>query len=65
VIDDDGHAVIIDFDSCASIEAKSWLDTWLTHPKIAEVANDEHSFNLVARFIQGEYDSHDFTALDM
>jgi hypothetical protein len=67
MLGDDGHVVIIDFDSCASIGAKSRGGTpgWSTCPKLAEVANDEHGFNLVARFIRGEYDGQDTSAFGM
>ena len=59
--------VMIDFDSCDCLGAKSrvGIPGWSTHPKKAEVSNDGHSFNLVARFIQGEYDGQGFTAFDM
>ncbi|KIM43533.1 hypothetical protein M413DRAFT_25886 [Hebeloma cylindrosporum] len=64
---DDGHAVIIDFDSCTSIGAKSRGGTpgWSKRPKTAEVANDEHGFDLVARFVRGDYDGQDFAAFEM
>lgn len=67
MLDDDGHAIIIDFDSCASSGTKSRGGTpgWSTSPNIAEVANDEHGFNLVARFIWGQYDGQDFAAFGM
>ena len=67
MLDDDGHAIIIDFDSCASIGAKSRGGTpgWSKNPKIAEVANDEHGFNLVASYIRGEYDGQDYEGFDM
>lgn len=62
MLDDDGHAIIIDFDSCASSGTKSRGGTpgWSTSP---EVANDEHGFNLV--FIWGQYDGQDFAAFGM
>jgi len=66
-MDDDGYAIIIDFDCCASIGAKSRGGTprWSTCPKTAEVANDDHGLDLVTRFIRGEYDGQHFTAFNM
>lgn len=67
MLDDDGHAIIIDFDSCASIGARSRGGTpgWSKCPTVAKIENDEHGFNLVTQFILGEYDGQDFEAFEM
>lgn len=67
MLDDGGCAVIIDFDSCVPLGSQSRGGTpgWSTFPKIAEIQNDEHGLDLVAKFIRGEYDGQDFEAFDM
>ena len=67
MLDDDGHAIIIDFDSCAYIGAKSRGGTpgWSTCPTTAQVENDEHGLNLISKYIRGEYDGQDLDAFGM
>ncbi|KAF8969957.1 kinase-like domain-containing protein [Flammula alnicola] len=62
-----GHAIIIDFDSCAPIGAKSRGGTpgWSKNPTIAQVENDEHGLDLLVKFIQGQYDGQDLDAFGM
>jgi hypothetical protein len=38
---------------------------WSKRPTIAEVPNDEHGFNLVARLIRGEDDGQDYEDFDI
>lgn len=38
---------------------------WSMRPTIAEVTNDEHDLNLVAKYTRGEYDGLDFEAFGM
>ncbi|PPQ69462.1 hypothetical protein CVT26_002872 [Gymnopilus dilepis] len=60
----DGHAVIIDFDSCTAVGGKSRGGTpgWSRNPRIAEFDNDEYGLELVIKYMHGEYDGQDFEA---
>ena len=60
--DDAGNPIIIDFDSCVAVGAPSRGGTpgWSKSPKVAAFENDTYSFELVAKFVQGEYDGMDF-----
>ncbi|KAF8907724.1 kinase-like domain-containing protein [Gymnopilus junonius] len=57
MLNDEGHAVIIDFDSCTHVGAESRGGTpgWSTNPTIAQVENDEYGLDLIVQFIRGEY----------
>ena len=67
MLDDGGRAVIIDFDSCVPLGSRSRGGTpgWSTLPTTAEIKNDEHGLDLVAKSLRGEYDGQDFEAFGM
>jgi hypothetical protein len=58
MLDDQGRAVIIDFNSCAKPGEKSQGGTcgWSKAPETVTIENDEYGLELVQAFIQGEYD---------
>ncbi|CAA7260740.1 unnamed protein product [Cyclocybe aegerita] len=57
MLDDSGNPVIVDFDSCASIGATTSAGTpgWSKWPAASDPENDTHGFNLVIKFLRGEY----------
>lgn len=62
MVDDAGNPIVIDFDSCVAVGAPSRGGTpgWSKSPKVAAFENDTYSFDLVAKFVRGEYDGMDF-----
>ncbi|PPQ84084.1 hypothetical protein CVT25_003604 [Psilocybe cyanescens] len=62
MVDNAGNPIIIDFDSCVPVGAPSRGGTpgWTKSPKFAAFENDTYSFELVRKFVQGEYDGMDF-----
>ncbi|KAF8491644.1 kinase-like domain-containing protein [Gautieria morchelliformis] len=58
MLDDQGQAVIIDFDSCSKPGEKSRGGTygWSKSPQTVAIENDEYGFGLIERFIRGDYD---------
>ena len=58
MLDNQGRAVIIDFDSCTKPGEKSRGGTygWSKSPEMAAIENDEYGLELIERFIHGEYD---------
>jgi serine/threonine protein kinase len=58
MLDGQGRAVIIDFNSCAKAGEKSRGGTygWSKSPDTVAIENDEYGFVLVERFIHGDYD---------
>lgn len=57
MVDENGHGIIIDFDSCRPIGSKSRGGTpgWGTKPTISLIENDEHGLSLLGKFMRGEY----------
>ncbi|KAJ3506071.1 hypothetical protein NLJ89_g7077 [Agrocybe chaxingu] len=58
MLDDVGNAVIIDFDSCALIGTPVYGGTpgWTNWPTVAAIDNDTYGFELIVKFLRGEYD---------
>lgn len=67
MLDENGRAVIIDFDACRPIGAQSRGGTpgWGTNPSVALAENDEYGLNLLGMFMRGEYDGQDLSHYDM
>jgi serine/threonine protein kinase len=59
MVDNAGNPIIIDFDSCVAVGARS-RGGWSKSPKVAAFENDTYSFELVTKFVQGEYDGMNF-----
>ncbi|KIM49241.1 hypothetical protein M413DRAFT_21497 [Hebeloma cylindrosporum] len=62
MVDDAGNPIIIDFDSCVAVGAPSRGGSlgWSKDPKVAAFENYTYSFELVVKFVPGEYDGMDF-----
>lgn len=67
MIDEDGRAIIIDFDSCRPIGAPSRGGTpgWATNPSTALLENDEYGLSLLQKYMQGQYAGDDYSLYDM
>ncbi|KAF8955117.1 kinase-like domain-containing protein [Flammula alnicola] len=63
MLDDAGNSIIIDFNTCVAIGAPSVGGTpgWSKwHKTVASIENDTYSFDLVVKFIRGEYDGQHY-----
>ncbi|KAF8149171.1 kinase-like domain-containing protein [Crassisporium funariophilum] len=66
MVDIAGNPIVIDFDSCVAVGAPSRGGTpgWSKSPKVAAFENDNYGSELVAKFVQGEYDGQDYFDFD-
>ena len=67
MLNDQGHPVIIDFDSCASIgkdmdRRKGSTFGWVREPepRICTVESDEYALSLIAQYLDGKVDNEGF-----
>lgn len=67
MLNDQGHPVIIDFDSCASIgqdmdRCKGGTFGWVREPepRICTVESDEYALSLIAQYLDGKVDNEGF-----
>ncbi|KAH0589775.1 hypothetical protein H2248_005491 [Termitomyces sp. 'cryptogamus'] len=61
MLDENGHAVIIDFDTCAVPGVACYPGTpgWSRRHDISRPENDRYSLFLLAKYVRGEYDGKD------
>ncbi|KAG6916108.1 hypothetical protein DXG01_008382 [Tephrocybe rancida] len=63
MLDEEGHAVIIDFDTCAVPGVPCFPGTpgWAKRHDISKPENDRFSLFLLAKYLRGEYDGKDIS----